>query len=102
MNTLLCQVVQVPAVRLKNHYYDVSRLFNFGGGGYLCRIHASYLYITSHLSGLGYHQAWCTCLDAALRPIPIDTCALHDVVVWYCFTIFCWSISRVLNPNSSP
>jgi hypothetical protein len=52
----------------------------------LRRIHTSYLYIMHHPSGLGYHQAGCTCHD---------TGALHNVVVWYRFTIFCRPNPRV-------
>jgi hypothetical protein len=65
------------------------------GGVYLGRIHASYPYIMSRLSGLRYCWLEQTCLDNILHLIHLDTDVLHDVIAWYCFTVFCWPTPRL-------
>jgi hypothetical protein len=80
--TVCVPLFQVP-------HYTALCLVSFIRGSVLGRIHASYPYITSRLSGPRYCWLGQTCLDNILHLIHLDTNTLHDVIAWYYFTVFC-------------
>jgi hypothetical protein len=65
------------------------------GGVCVRKIYASYLCITSHLLRPRHRQLERMLQDAALCPIYLDISTIHDVVAWYCLTVFCQSTPHV-------
>jgi hypothetical protein len=91
----MSRAVRVPAVDSRIIITPrpiFSALFT---GVYLHRIYTPYLCITNSPSGLRYRRLGCTCLDTDIRPICLDTYALHDVIAWYCLTVFSRPTPRV-------
>jgi hypothetical protein len=85
-----------PYVRLGNHHHVVPCPLRFARGE--CTWEKNPCLLSLHdvpSVGLGAPPIRGMCLDTALRPIRLDTCAFHDVVVWCYLTVFCQPTSIV-------